>query len=59
MRMYKENLKYNVVSMRVTDEEKAILNEMKMKSSKSISKLMREAVQLYTQLSLKSLNPKI
>ena len=48
MGMYKENPKYNVVSMRITDEEKAALSEIIIKSCKSISILMREAIQLYT-----------
>jgi predicted transcriptional regulator len=48
MGKYKENPKYNVVSMRVSDEEKLALEEMTRHSSKSISRLMREAMQLYT-----------
>jgi predicted transcriptional regulator len=44
----KENTKYNVVSMRVSDEEKLALEEMMLRSRKSISGLMREAIQLYT-----------
>ncbi|MEI7817210.1 MAG: ribbon-helix-helix protein, CopG family [Desulfuromonadales bacterium] len=46
----KENPKYNVVSMRVSDEEKLALYELTRSSSKSISKLMREAIQLYNPL---------
>ncbi|ABQ24373.1 ribbon-helix-helix protein, CopG family [Geotalea uraniireducens] len=45
----KEKPKYNVVSMRVSDEEKATLIEMTLQSCKSISRLMREAIRLYAQ----------
>jgi predicted DNA-binding protein len=48
MGKYKENPKYNVVSMRISDEEKLVLEEMTRQSSKSISRLMREAIQLYS-----------
>lgn len=47
MGSYKRKPKYNVVSMRVSDEEKQVLNELTRHSSKSISRLMREAMQLY------------
>lgn len=48
MGKYKENPKYNVLSIRVTDEEKAAFDEMKHHTRKSISTLMREAMQLYS-----------
>jgi predicted DNA-binding protein len=44
----KEKAKYHVVSMRVSDEEKLALEALMRRSSKSISGLMREAIQLYT-----------
>jgi len=44
----KENPKYNVLSIRVTDEEKAFMDELKQSSRKSISRLLREAMQLYS-----------
>jgi predicted transcriptional regulator len=47
MGKYKAHPKYNVVSMRVSDEEKQALEEITRLSSKSISTLMREAIQLY------------
>jgi predicted transcriptional regulator len=47
MGKYKENPKYTVVSLRVSDEEKRALEEITKLSSKSISCLMREAMQLY------------
>lgn len=43
----KESPKYNVVSMRVNDEEKSALEEMKRKCNKSVSRLMREAILQY------------
>jgi predicted DNA-binding protein len=50
MGKYKENPKYNVVSMRISDEEKLALEEMTRRSSKSISRLMREAILLYSPI---------
>jgi len=50
MGKYKDNPKYNVVSIRVTDEEKLALEEMMRRSNKSISNLMREALLLYSPL---------
>jgi len=48
MRKHKTSPKYHVVSMRVKNEEKIALEELMRHSSKSVSKLMREAIQLYT-----------
>ncbi|MBK5275980.1 MAG: CopG family transcriptional regulator [Desulfuromonadales bacterium] len=48
MGKYKENPKYNVLSIRVTNEEKALLNEMIRDTHKSVSMLMREAMHHYT-----------
>jgi len=50
MGKYKDNPKYNVVSIRVTDAEKLALEEMMRRNKKSISKLMREALLLYCPL---------
>lgn len=47
MGKYKEHPKYNVISMRISDEEKQALLEMTRRSSKSISRLMREAIMRY------------
>lgn len=47
MGKYKQNPKYNVLSIRVTDEEKALMDEMKRSTRKSISMLLREALQNY------------
>lgn len=43
----KENPKYNVLSIRVTDKEKAMFDEMKRHTRKNISMLMREAMYHY------------
>jgi predicted DNA-binding protein len=48
MAKYKVHAKYNVVCMRVSEEEKLTLEELMKKSSMTISGLMREAIQLYT-----------
>lgn len=45
---FKEKPKYNVISMRVSDEEKLALEELMRRSRKSISRLLREAIQQYT-----------
>ena len=47
---YKNNPKYNVVSIRVNDEEKLALEEMMRRRNNSISNLMREALLLYSPL---------
>ena len=48
MRRYKESPKYNVLSIRVTDEEKALMDEIKQNTHKSISVLLREAMLQYS-----------
>ena len=45
---YKKHTKQHVLSIRVTDNEKAIIDEMKRHTRKNISMLMREAMQLYS-----------
>jgi predicted transcriptional regulator len=47
--VHKENPRYNVVSLRVTDAEKAALDEVTRRTRKSLSKVMREAIQLYSR----------
>ena len=44
----KKNPRYNVVSIRVNNEEMAILDAASRKGSTSISMLMREAIRMYT-----------
>lgn len=45
----KDNPRYNVVSLRVTDEEKAVIDEVTRRTRKSLSKVMREAILLYSR----------
>ena len=45
----KDNPRYNVVSLRVTDQEKAALEEVTRRTRKSISVVMREAINLYSR----------
>ena len=47
---YKENPKYNVVSMRISDEDKRVLDEMTRLCRKSKSRLMWEAIMMYKPL---------
>ncbi len=44
----KENPRYNVVSLRITDAEKAALDEVMRRTRKSLSMVMREAILLYS-----------
>jgi predicted transcriptional regulator len=45
---HKEHPRYNVVSLRVTDAEKAVLDEVMQRTRKSLSMVMREAISLYS-----------
>jgi len=47
MGKYKKDPKYNVLSIRITDEEKAFMDAMKQSTRKSISMLLREAMRGY------------
>ncbi|HZV80685.1 MAG TPA: ribbon-helix-helix protein, CopG family [Geobacteraceae bacterium] len=47
MGKYKEQPRYNVVSIRVSDEEKALLDELTRRDRTNISDLMREAIRAY------------
>ena len=47
MAKYKEHPKYNVVSIRVSDEEKALLDEMTRRDHTTITTLMRQAIRNY------------
>lgn len=49
MGKYKEAARYNVISMRVSDDEKAQLDALTLQSRKSISRLMREAIEMYAR----------
>jgi predicted DNA-binding protein len=58
--IHKDNPRYNVVSLRVTDEEKATLEEITRRTRKNLSGVMREAISLYSQdLSLYSAFPRL
>jgi hypothetical protein len=46
----KKEVKWNVISMRVSDQEKKVLEEITRRSRGTISDLMREAVQCYTEM---------
>lgn len=45
----KKNPRYNVISLRITDEEKAALEEVTKRTRKSLSGVMREAIVLYSR----------
>jgi len=45
---HKEHPRYNVVSLRITDAEKAALDEVMRRTRKSLSVVMREAIELYS-----------
>ncbi|HIJ94545.1 MAG TPA: ribbon-helix-helix protein, CopG family [Desulfuromonadales bacterium] len=45
--IHKENARYNVVSLRITDAEKEAMEQATRSSRKSMSKILREAIQLY------------
>jgi predicted transcriptional regulator len=44
----RENTRYNVLSIRITNQEKAAIDAMMRDTRKSVSMLMREALQRYT-----------
>lgn len=56
MGKYKQHPKYNVVSIRVSDEEKALLDEMRRRDRSSITDLIRKAIISYTAYSEISVN---
>lgn len=45
----KVNPRYNVVSLRITDEEKEALDEVTQRTHKSLSMVVREAIHLYSR----------
>ena len=44
MGVKKSNPRYNVVSLRITDEEQEVLRHIMKKQSKNISDILREAI---------------
>jgi predicted DNA-binding protein len=53
----RENPRYNVISMRVSEEEREQLNALMVKTNKSVSSLMREAIEYFT-IHLEDTEPK-
>lgn len=49
MGKYKEHPKYNILTVRVTNEQKALFDEIKRHTNKNTSVLMSEAMQYYFQ----------
>lgn len=49
MSNFKSNPRYNVISLRINDQEKAAIEEMSQRTCKSISQIMLEAVKIYTR----------
>ncbi len=43
----RENPRYNVISMRISDEEREILQKIMQSTNKSVSDIMREAMALF------------
>ncbi|MDD3293399.1 MAG: ribbon-helix-helix protein, CopG family [Geobacteraceae bacterium] len=43
----REHARYNVISMRITDEERETLQEIMQTTQKSMSDIMREAMELF------------
>jgi predicted DNA-binding protein len=54
----KKDPRCNVISMRISNEEKTFLEELTRRSCRSISNLMREAMQLYAPKLEESANHK-
>ncbi len=49
MSNFKNNPRYNVISLRVNDQEKAAINEVSRRTCKSVSQIMLEAVKNYSR----------
>lgn len=45
----KDSPRYNVISLRITDEEKEALDKVSQRTRKTLSTIMREAIQLYSR----------
>jgi predicted DNA-binding protein len=44
----RENPRYNVISMRISDEEREHLENLVQRTHKSVSDIMREAMEVFT-----------
>ncbi|HWI41611.1 MAG TPA: ribbon-helix-helix protein, CopG family [Verrucomicrobiae bacterium] len=53
-----ENPRYNVISMRISDEEREILQEIMSVTHKSVSDIMREAMDLFRTQVIKQNMPR-
>jgi putative heme iron utilization protein len=49
MSNFKHNPRYNVISLRVSDQEKAAINEVSRRTCKSVSQIMLEAIKNYSR----------
>ena len=56
MGKYKQHPKYNVLSIRVSDAEKALLDEMRRRDRSSITDLIRKAITSYAAFGEVSVN---
>ena len=54
MARMKENPRYNVISLRLNDEEMNFLQEITKRDNKSISAIIREALNLERELAINS-----
>ena len=50
----RENPRYNVISMRISDDERETLEQLVQTTHKSVSDIMREAMELITNQLAKS-----
>jgi len=50
----RENPRYNVISMRISDEERETLEQLVQTTHKSVSDIMREAMEMITNQLAKS-----
>jgi len=53
---FKEHPKYHVVSIRVSSEEKALLDELTRRDQTNITNVVREAITIYTSCMDQSAN---
>lgn len=49
MSNFKDNPRYNVISLRVTDQEKEAIAEVSRRTRKSVSQIMLEAIRSYSR----------
>ncbi len=49
MSNFKDNPRYNVISLRISDQEKEVINEVSRITHKTVSQIMLEAVKDYSR----------